>query len=110
MTADSKALFIPILLITVGVGWLMSTLGVAPDINWVWTLGLAAVGVLTFVQYGLDKVTVVIGSFFVILSVMSVLRQSGRLSLDVEVPLLVIAAGVLTLIARHPSIPAPKWL
>lgn len=110
MTANSKALFVPILLITVGVGWLMSTLGVAPDINWVWTLGLAVVGVSTFVLYGLDKVTLVVGSFFVLLSIMSVLRQSGRLSLDIEVPLLVIAAGVLMLVARHSRIPTPRWL
>jgi hypothetical protein len=110
MTADARALAIPVLLIAVGVGWLLSTMGFASEINWVWSLALAAVGVLTFVLYGLDKVTIVVGAIFVIMSAMSVLRQTGRLSLDVEVPLLVIALGVLMLVARHPRIPTPRWL
>ncbi|HAC91431.1 MAG TPA: hypothetical protein DCF63_12500 [Planctomycetaceae bacterium] len=36
--------------------------------------------------------------------------QSDRLSLNIEVPILFIAGGVLLLIARFPSIPAPSWL
>jgi hypothetical protein len=38
------------------------------------------------------------------------LRQTGRLDPDTEVPILVIAAGVLLLVARMRSIPAPGWL
>lgn len=110
MKPDKKSLLLPILLITIGVGWLLSTLGVAPHIDWIWTLGLAAAGVLTFAIGGIDKATVVIGPFFLASSCLSVLRQLGRLPLDIEVPILVILVGVLMLIARMPSIPSPKWM
>lgn len=109
MNAANKSLALPVLLITVGVGWLLTTLGVAPGIDWVWTLGLAAVGVLAFTVCGFDKVTFVAGSFFAVTSCLSLLRQTGRLSLDVEVPILVIVGGVLLLVARSAAIPMPKW-
>jgi hypothetical protein len=105
-----KTLVVPILLITLGVGWLLTTLGVVPQIDWVWTLGVALVGILTFVTGGFDKVTVVVGPFFLVASLLSILRQTGRLSIDLEIPILVIAAGVLLLLARMNSIPVPTWL
>jgi hypothetical protein len=110
MRSDKRTLILPILLITVGAGWLLTILGVAPNIDWVWTLSLAIVGLLAFAVGGFDKVTAVIGPFFIIASCLSVLRQTGHLDLDVEVPILVIVAGVLLLIARTPAIPAPTWI
>ena len=110
MKPDKKTLIFPLLLITVGAGWLLTTLGVAPGIDWVWTLGLAAVGLLAFAVGGFDKVTVVIGPFFILASCLSILRQTGRLHLDVEVPILVIVAGILLLVARMPAIPVPDWI
>ena len=110
MTPNRMTLVLPILLITVGAGWLLTTLGVAPGIDWVWTLALAIVGFLAFVVGGFDKVTFVGGTFFIITSCLSVLRQTGRISIDVEIPILVIAVGVLLLVARHPAIPRAKWL
>ena len=107
---DRRALIVPILLITIGTGWLLSTIGVAPDINWVWTLGLGVVGLLTFAMYGFDKATLVFGGFFVVASVLSILRQTERLSIDVEIPILVIVSGILLLASRHPAVPLPAWL
>lgn len=108
--ADRMSIIIPVLLITIGTGWLLSTLGIVPGINWIWTLGLAMVGVLTLAIGGLDKVTVVVAPFFIVSSCISVLRQTGRLHLDVEVPILVILLGVLLWIARMPTIPLPAWV
>lgn len=105
-----KTLIPPLLLIVVGTGWMLSVLGVAPDIDWVWTLGLAAVGLLTFAAGGFDKVTVVVGQFFIVASCLSILRQTGRLDLDIEIPILVIAAGLLLLVARSSAIPVPQWI
>ena len=110
MTPQKKTLILPLLLITVGVGWLLSTLGVAPSIDWVWTLGLGMIGIMTFVVAGLDKITVVIGPFFLLASCLSILRQTGRLQVDVEVPILVIFSGALLLVARTPAIPIPDWI
>jgi hypothetical protein len=98
------------LIIVVGVGWLLTAQGFGPGINWVWTLGLGVVGILTFVlSNGFDKVSVVIGPFFLMASLLSALRQTGQLNLDTEVPLLVISIGVLLLVAHLPVIPKPAW-
>ena len=107
---DKRTLVIPIVIITVGVGWLLTTLGFAPGIDWIWTLGLAVCGVVTFAAGGWNKVTFVIGFFFIAASVLSVLRQTGRLTLNVEVPVLVILIGVLLLVARSPALPMPDWI
>jgi len=111
MAPNSRApLVIPILIIVVGVGWLLTAQGIAPGINWVWTLGLGLIGILTLVvSKGIDKVSVVLGPFFLLASLLSVLRQVGRLRLDIEVPVLVISIGVLLLVAQLPAIPKPGW-
>lgn len=109
MTSDKKSLLMPILLIAIGTGWLLTALTIVPGVNWVWTLGLAAIGVLALAVGGLDKVTVVIGPLFIVASFLSILRQTERLPIDVEVPVLVILAGILLLVARSPRIPVPAW-
>lgn len=110
MTPGKPGLLLPVLLITVGTGWLLTTLDVAPEIDWVWTLGLAVSGILPFALVGFDKVTFVAGTFLIVASCLSLLRQTERLSLDVEVPILVIVAGLLLLLARLPAIPVPTWV
>ena len=109
MQSNRKAFIVPMLVITVGAGWLLTSLGVVPGIDWVWTLGLAVVGFVAFALSGIDKVSVVVGPFFLAAGLMSVVRQTGRMRLDVEVPILVIVAGVLLLVATLPSIPVPEW-
>jgi hypothetical protein len=111
MSTNSRApLVIPILIIVVGVGWLLTAQGFAPGVNWIWTLGLGVIGVLTFaVSKGVDKVSIVIGPFFLLASLLSVLRQTGQLSLDIEVPVLVISIGILLLVAQLQAVPKPGW-
>ncbi len=109
MSTSTKGLVIPILIITVGVGWLLTVQGIGPQINWVWTLGLAIIGILTFAAFGFDKLTMVLGPFLLAGSLLSILRQMGRLSLDTEVPVLVILIGVLSLVVQSRAIPFPKW-
>ena len=109
MTASQKSLVISLLTITVGIGWLLASKGIAPHINWVWTLGMAVCGVLMFVLMGFDKLSFVLGLFFLVCSVMSVLRQQGILSVETEAPVLVIVAGVLLLLARSKRVPVPNW-
>ncbi len=47
-TQPRGPLILAILIITVGVGWLLTARGYAPGINWIWTLGLGVIGVLTY--------------------------------------------------------------
>lgn len=109
MTASQKSLVISLLTITVGIGWLLTAKGIAPQINWVWTLGMAVCGVLMFALMGFDKLSFVLGAFFLVCSLMSVLRQQGWLSVETEAPVLVIVAGVLLLLARSKKVPVPNW-
>jgi hypothetical protein len=109
-TATRGPLVLAILIITVGFGWLLTAWGYAPGINWIWTLGLGVIGVLTFIlSGGVDKLSVVIGPFFLVGSMLSVLRQSERLSIDMELPILVILIGVLIFIAQLRVVPLPAW-
>jgi hypothetical protein len=111
-TSRSKGpLVLSILIIALGIGDLLTAKGFFPGIDWAWTLGLAVVGVMTFVlSGGIDKVSVVVGTFLIVSSILSVLRQTDQISENVEVPLLVIAIGVLIFIAQLGVVPAPRWL
>jgi hypothetical protein len=95
---------------TVGVGWLLDNAGVAPAIEWLWTLGLAVSGVLLVTLLGLDKVTAVAGPFLVVCSAFSVLRQTGRIEFHDEIPILVIIFGALLLVAVLSPLKSPDWL
>jgi hypothetical protein len=94
--------------IVLGVAWLLNTMHVITGVNWVWTLGLAMAGLLVLALNGLNRLTIVTGPFLLIASVFSVMRQAGRMSLDREIPSLVIALGVLMLLAQLLALPNPK--
>lgn len=103
-------LLLSLLITTMGVGWLLTVKGFGPGVDWIWTLGLGTLGVFTFiVSGGLDKVSVVVGPFFLVASLLSILRQTQNLDLDTEAPLLVIAIGVLMFVAHARFIPVPRW-
>src|SRR6476646_6026948 len=97
MQRKSKPILIAVCLIALGTAWLLNNVGVMPGVNWVWTLGLAAVAVVIVGASGVDKVTVVIVPLLILASIGSVLRQTGRISANYEVPSLVIAGGILIL-------------
>jgi hypothetical protein len=98
------------MLVAVGGGWLLSSLGFIPSVDWAWSLGLAVIGILAVALSGLDKVSFVIAGFFGLASVLSVLRQMALMSVEVEVPVLVLASGVLLLAARTAALPLPRWI
>ena len=108
--SNRKTLVIPLLIIAIGTGWLLTTLNIVPGLNWIWILGLAITGLTSFAVSGIDKSSVLIGPFFLIASTLSVLRQIGYVTFNIEIPILVIVIGCLLLIARSSSIPLPKWM
>ncbi len=99
-----------ITLICVGGVWLLASLGYLPEINWVWVLMLFTLGLVPLLAAGLNKLTFISGGFFFAASISSVLRQTGKLAVNVEVPSLIIIAGILTLIAMALRIKTPTWL
>jgi len=64
-------LVLSILIITVGIGWLLTAQGYGQGINWVWTLGLGVAGIMAFViSGGIDKISIIVGPFFLTGSVL----------------------------------------
>jgi hypothetical protein len=104
----SKKLVVPILTIIVGVTWLLNVLGIMPGVDWIWTVGLAAAGIFSIAIGGLNKVTIVTGPFLIVASVCSLLRQTGQLAIDREIPVLVIVFGTLMLISQLSHLPVPE--
>ncbi|MBU1106838.1 MAG: hypothetical protein KKB51_09245 [Candidatus Riflebacteria bacterium] len=104
----SNKLIVPILTIVVGVTWLLNVMGIMPGVDWVWTVGLAAAGILSIAIGGLNKITVVTGPFLITGSVCSLLRQTGRLPVNYEIPILIIVLGILMFISQLSRLPLPE--
>lgn len=105
-----KQFIVPTLIIVIGVGWLLNVQGVLPKVDWIWTCALAAAGIMTIVVGGLDKLTAVVGLFLLIASMCSVLRQTDKMSIEQEVPILTIVLGVLLLVVNVLKLPSPGIL
>jgi hypothetical protein len=110
MNESKSMVAIAVLVIALGVAWLLNTLNVIPGIDWIWTGGLGIAGILVLMMSGIDTVSVVVGPFLLVTSVLSVLRQTGRLRFDIEMPILAIVFGVLFLFAVILPLPKPHFL
>ena len=104
--ASSRSAIGPIVLLIIGVLILMGQFGIMPELTTLWTVGLAACGILTFVFNGFNKSTLVVGSFLIVAAVLSVLRTNDVLEIKNEVPIVFIVLGALMLVARSATIPA----
>src|SRR5262245_3174984 len=107
MSKRASSIVVPVLVLTLGVGWLLTVVNADPRIPWVPVLGMAVVGLLTLFVGGLDKATAVAGPFLLICTGFALARQTGHIRLEVMVPCLVIALGMLMLAShwlplRHP--------
>lgn len=89
---------IPVMIMAVGTLWLLNVLQVMPGVDWIWTGGLIIAGLLTILMGGRTQRTLVIGPFLIVAGIMSLLRQGGWISAEVEVPILVIALGTIMLL------------
>jgi hypothetical protein len=103
-------IILAMLVIALGVAWLLNTLGVIPGVDWLWTGGLGVAGILVMAANGINKFTFVIGLFLLVSSVFSVLRQTGRLRSDIEIPVLFIIFGVLLLLSLLLPLATPEFL
>jgi hypothetical protein len=101
-------IILAVLVIALGIAWLLNTLNIIPGVDWLWSGGLGVAGILFLAARRINKFTFVIGSFLLISSVCSVLRQTGRLRPDIEMPVLFIIFGVLILVTLLLPLPAPE--
>ncbi|HVM60616.1 MAG TPA: hypothetical protein VMV72_07085 [Verrucomicrobiae bacterium] len=105
-----KRLVVPILIIVLGVTWLLNILKVLPGVDWIWTIGLTAVGLLALLVGPPNRLTIVVGPFLIVGSICSLLRQLDLLPIDRETPILTIVLGILMLIAQTSNLPVPEFL
>ena len=107
-----KKLFIiiAVLIIVAGVAWLLNSLNVLPEVDWMWTGWAGMCGVLVLVLGGWNKVSFVLGPFFIVVAATSLLKQTGVMNPVIEVPVLVIVLGVLLLLAVLLPLRIPRCL
>lgn len=110
MGASRVLIVAPLVLIGVGAGWLLTELQAVPNVDWVWIVALVLSGVMVFLLSGFHKLSFVVGGFFLVSAGFSFARQRGLLTVNIELPLLMISAGVLMLLARLLPVPEPPWL
>jgi hypothetical protein len=108
MSATRRMIILAVLVIALGAAWLLNTLNVIPGVDWLWSGGLGVAGILFLVGRGVNKLSFVIGSFLLISSVCSILRQTGRLRPNIEMPVLFIVFGVLILISLLLPLATPE--
>jgi hypothetical protein len=101
---------LPVYVIVLGLSLYLNSLDVVPGVNWVWPASMATVGLLTFLVWGVNKLSVVVGPFLVIASICSFLSQVKLLQRSSEISLLVMALGVLLLIVQVLKLPSPDFL
>jgi hypothetical protein len=100
------SILLPILIILLGGAWLLNAIDLMPGVNWVWTLALAGIGV-AMMATGINRLSIVIGPWLMAAGILSVLRQTGRVRLEIEIPILVILLGLLMLVSRFSTLPWP---
>jgi hypothetical protein len=110
MNKNKTGIVVAVFTITFGVTLLLNNLHILPGVDWVWTGSLGVCGLLVLVAGGLNKLTCVVGPTLIVGSLLSVLRQTGRMSSDIEMPLLFIVFGVLLLIAHLLPLPPPEFM
>jgi hypothetical protein len=106
MKTRKPAIAISFLIVALGVAWLLNAMRVAPNLDWIWIIGLGVSGILLLTVTRLDRFNFVAGLSLIVSSVLAVLRQSGKLTVNVEAPVLFITLGILLLLAQLLPLPA----
>lgn len=101
---------VPMIIIAVGAGWFLNVQNIMPQVDWIWTLGLAISGLLTLAVGGIDRLTIVVGPLLLLIATFSFLRQMGIITLEQEIPLLIFGLGLFLLIGRLLNLPQSEVL
>jgi hypothetical protein len=101
---------LPVVLIVLGAAWLLNSLHWLPEAHWLWILGLAGTGLGILMLDGITKSSILAGPLLILAGVLAFFRQYHALGWRFIIPIMLISAGVLMLIARSPSIPESRSL
>ncbi|MEO6738935.1 MAG: hypothetical protein ABIP20_01700 [Chthoniobacteraceae bacterium] len=106
MTSRKPAIAISLLIVALGVAWLLNAMHIAPNLDWIWIIGLGVSGILLLTITRLDRFNFVAGLSLIVSSVLAALRQSGKITFNFEAPVLFITVGILLLLAQLLPLPA----
>jgi chromate transport protein ChrA len=101
---------LPVVLIVLGLAWLLNSLDLLPEVHWVWIVGLAGAGVAIMALDGITKSSIIAGPLLILAGLLSFCRQYYGLQWRFIIPVMLIAAGILMLVARVPAIPESRKL
>jgi hypothetical protein len=94
------AIAISLLIIALGVAWLLNAMRIAPNLDWIWIIGLGVSGILLLAVTRLDRFNFIAGVSLIVSSVLAALRQSGKITINIEAPVLFITVGILLFVAQ----------
>ena len=100
MKSRKAAIAISFLIIALGLAWLLNVVNVIPGVDWIWVIALGVSGILLITITRLDRFNFVTGLSLIVSSVLALLRQTGKLSVNFEAPVLFITVGVLLFLAQ----------
>ena len=106
MKSRKPAIAISVLIVALGVAWLLNAMNVKPELDWIWIVGLGISGILLLTTNRLDRFNFVAGLSLMVSSVLAALRQSGKVSVNVEAPVLFITVGILLFLSQLLPLPA----
>ena len=106
MNSRKPAIAISFLIVAVGIAWLLNAMRVVPNLDWIWIIGLGVSGILLLTITRLDRFNFVAGLSLIVSSVLAVLRQTEKITVNIEAPILFITVGILLLVAQVLPLPA----
>lgn len=107
-TGNSRHAAFPVLLIVIGSIWLFYSVDWLPDLRCLWILGLTGAGLAVLLLDGITKSSIVSGPLLMLSSLLFYLGEYHALELRIGIPVMLIAAGILQLIARSSAIPETR--
>lgn len=94
---------LPALLFSFGAIWLMHNLGWIPDADWLRIVAPAIIGIVLFVLNGVTRTTIVVSPILLLVSLMQYLHDFYAIERKLMMPVLLMVAGLLMVVARLPS-------
>jgi hypothetical protein len=99
-----QIMFVPFVVVFIGVGWLLNSFDLSPDVNWLWPVPLVGSGLLWLILRGFNKSTLLLAPLLILGGLLEMLRQLHSVPLKVELPILVVAFGLFWLLSEHKKI------
>jgi len=106
MKSRKPAIAISFLIVALGIAWLLNVRNPMPGVDWIWPIALGVSGILLLTTMRLDRFNFVAGLSLIVSSILAVLRQTGKISVNFEAPVLFITVGVLLFLAQLLPLPA----